>query len=163
MKNQKWYWLYFYYGLFFVAITAVLVCISAKDSKDTGKNKVVSSEKSAPVTSSYQKEKTSKKSTKVAECVSAGCTNKPMSGSIFCETHDVKTKEKSSVKDSKNTTKKSNKKKTSYSSKKKYDPYDVYEFDDPDDFAEEWAEEFGDGDWDGGYDDAYDYWEDEYE
>lgn len=40
------------------------------------------------------------------------------------------------------------------------DPYDVYDYDDPDDFAEEWAEEFGDGDYDDGYDDAYDYWED---
>ena len=38
--------------------------------------------------------------------------------------------------------------------------YDVYDYDDPDDFAEEWAEEFGDGDYDDGYDDAYDYWED---
>lgn len=44
---------------------------------------------------------------------------------------------------------------------KSYDPYDVGEYDDPDDFAEEWAEEFGDGDYDEGYDDAYDYWEDE--
>ena len=42
---------------------------------------------------------------------------------------------------------------------KTYDPYDVQDFDDPDDFAEEWAEEFGDGDYDDGYDDAYDYWE----
>lgn len=37
------------------------------------------------------------------------------------------------------------------------DPYDVSDYDDPDDFAEEWAEEFGDD----GYDDAYDYWESE--
>lgn len=41
------------------------------------------------------------------------------------------------------------------------DPYDVSDYDDPDDFAEEWAEEFGDGDCDDGYDDAYDYWESE--
>ena len=46
---------------------------------------------------------------------------------------------------------------------KTYDPYDVQDFDDPDDFAEEWAEEFGDGDYDDGYEDAYDYWEDEAE
>ena len=39
------------------------------------------------------------------------------------------------------------------------DPYDVSEYDDPDDFAEEWAEEFGDGN----YDDAYDYWESEWD
>ena len=41
------------------------------------------------------------------------------------------------------------------------DPYDVYDYDDPDDFADEWAEEFGDGDYEDGYDDAYDYWENE--
>ena len=42
------------------------------------------------------------------------------------------------------------------------DPYDVNDYDDPDDFAEEWAEEFADfvdGDYDDGYDEAYDYWE----
>lgn len=50
----------------------------------------------------------------------------------------------------------------SYSGKKT-DPYDVYDYDDPDDFAEEWAEDFGDGDYDDGYEDAYDYWEDEYD
>ena len=27
------------------------------------------------------------------------------------------------------------------------EPYDVYDYDDPDDFAEEWAEEFGDDLW----------------
>ena len=41
------------------------------------------------------------------------------------------------------------------------DPYDVSDYDDPDDSAEEWAEEFGDGNYDDGYDDAYDYWESE--
>lgn len=41
-----------------------------------------------------------------------------------------------------------------------YDPYDVDDYDDPDDFAEEWAEEFGDGDFEEGYEEAYDYWED---
>ena len=45
---------------------------------------------------------------------------------------------------------------------KKTDPYDVDDYDDPDDFAEEWAEDFGDGDYDDGYDDAYDYWEEIY-
>ena len=51
--------------------------------------------------------------------------------------------------------------KSSYRSKKNYDPYDVYDYDDADEFADDWAEEFGDGDYDDGYDDAYDYWEDE--
>lgn len=41
------------------------------------------------------------------------------------------------------------------------DPYDVEDYSDPDDFAEEWAEEFGDGNYDDGYEDAYDYWESE--
>lgn len=41
------------------------------------------------------------------------------------------------------------------------DPYDVEDYNDPDDFAEEWAEKFGDGSYDDGYDDAYDYWESE--
>ena len=41
------------------------------------------------------------------------------------------------------------------------DPYDVDDYDNPDDFADEWADEFGDGDYDDGYDDVYDYWEDE--
>ena len=45
--------------------------------------------------------------------------------------------------------------------KKKYDPYDAYDYDDADDFADDWAEEFGYGDYDDGYDEAYDYWEDE--
>ena len=49
----------------------------------------------------------------------------------------------------------------SNNSKYFYDPYDVYDYDDPDDFADEWAEEFGD-DFEDGYDDAYDYWEDNY-
>ena len=43
-----------------------------------------------------------------------------------------------------------------------YDPYDVYKYDNPDDFADDWAEEFCDGDYeedyDEGYDEAYDYW-----
>lgn len=43
----------------------------------------------------------------------------------------------------------------------KNDPYDVYDYDDPDEFADEWGEEFGDGSYEDGYDDAYDYWEDE--
>lgn len=46
---------------------------------------------------------------------------------------------------------------------KSYDPYDVGEYDNSDDFADEWAEEFGDGNYDERYDDAYDYWEDEME
>lgn len=41
------------------------------------------------------------------------------------------------------------------------DPYDVYDYDDPDEFADEWGEEFGDGSYEDGYDDAYDYWEEE--
>ena len=49
----------------------------------------------------------------------------------------------------------------SYSSRRN-DSYDVYNYDDPDDFADDWAEEFGGENYDGGYDDAYDYWEENY-
>lgn len=41
----------------------------------------------------------------------------------------------------------------------KLDPFDVHDFDDPDDFADEWAEDFGDGNFDDGWDDAWDYWQ----
>ena len=53
----------------------------------------------------------------------------------------------------------------SYSSGKKSTPsrsYNVYNYDDSDDFVDDWAEEFGGGNYDGGYDDAYDYWEENY-
>ncbi|WP_130837304.1 hypothetical protein [Lachnoclostridium sp. Marseille-P6806] len=42
------------------------------------------------------------------------------------------------------------------------DPYDVYEYDDPEDFADDWADEFSDGgnDEDEAWDEAYGYWED---
>lgn len=43
------------------------------------------------------------------------------------------------------------------------DPYDVEDYDNPDEFADEWAGEFGDGDYDYGYKGAYEYWEDEHE
>lgn len=46
---------------------------------------------------------------------------------------------------------------------KTYDPYDVNDYNNGDDFADEWAEEFGDGSFDDGYDDAYEYWDEEYE
>lgn len=39
------------------------------------------------------------------------------------------------------------------------DPYDVYSYSDPDDFADDWAEEFDDYSFDDGYDEAYDYWQ----
>ena len=45
----------------------------------------------------------------------------------------------------------------SYSSRRN-DSYDVYNYDDPDDFAGEWEDEFDDG-----YDEAYDYWEEEHD
>ena len=44
------------------------------------------------------------------------------------------------------------------SSKWNRDPYDVDDYDDPDDFAGEWEDEFDDG-----YDEAYDYWEEEHD
>ena len=59
----------------------------------------------------------------------------------------------------------SSKSQRSYSSGKKSTPsrsYNVYNYDDSDDFVDDWAEEFGGGNYDGGYDDAYDYWEENY-
>ena len=50
------------------------------------------------------------------------------------------------------------KKATNSSSKWNRDPYDVDDYDDPNDFASEWEDEFDDG-----YDEAYDYWEDEHD
>lgn len=41
-----------------------------------------------------------------------------------------------------------------YPSSSKGDPYDVHDYDDPDDFAADWEDEFDD------YDDAWAYWED---
>ena len=42
------------------------------------------------------------------------------------------------------------------------DTYEVYEYDDPDDFADKWYDEFGDS-YEEGYDEAYSYWETYYE
>ena len=38
----------------------------------------------------------------------------------------------------------------------KYDPYDVYDYDDALDFADDWEDEFDD------WEEAYEYWEDSY-
>lgn len=38
---------------------------------------------------------------------------------------------------------------SSYSTNRN-DSYDVYNYDDPDDFVDDWAEKFGDGDYDNG-------------
>lgn len=55
--------------------------------------------------------------------------------------------------------------KTSSSATKKTDGYDVEDYDDPDDFADEWVEEFSeyDEDEDDAYDEAYDYWKEHHE
>ncbi len=85
----------------------------------------------------------------------------------YCKNHYDERKEKERVKQAEEN--KPNKKKSgssnsnnygfSYSGSGENDPYDVYDFDDPDDFADEWAEEFGDGDFEDGWDDAWDYWQ----
>ena len=49
----------------------------------------------------------------------------------------------------KSSTKKSGKNSGNY----KYDPYDVYKYSDPEDFADEWEDDFDD------WEDAYEYWE----
>ena len=54
---------------------------------------------------------------------------------------------------SKSTGKSSTKKSGNSSGSYKYDPYDVYKYRDPEDFADEWEEDFDD------WEDAYEYWE----
>ncbi len=55
---------------------------------------------------------------------------------------------------SKNSSKSSGKKSGKSSGSYKYDPYDVYKYSDPEDFADEWEDDFDD------WEDAYEYWED---
>ena len=54
---------------------------------------------------------------------------------------------------------------TSSSATTKTDGYDVEDYEDPDDFADEWVEEFSeyDEDEDDAYDEAYDYWKEHHE
>lgn len=121
------------------------------------------------------------------KCVMGGCGKERTSGSQYCVLHDLsyrsygnpdynavykqsQEKRKSKMNDPASDTgiKNNNSSQSSYDIDNKktyigksYDPYNVGEYDNPDDFADEWAEEFGDGNYDDGYDDAYDYWEDE--
>ena len=87
-------------------------------------------------------------------CIKSGCNSHVVSGSSYCYSHQPSTTGGGTSTHSYSNTS---------GNTKKYDPYDVYDYDNGDDFAEEWAEEFGDGDYEDGYDDAYDYWEDEME
>ena len=117
------------------------------------------------------------------KCVMGGCGKERTSGSQYCVLHDLsyrsygnpdynavykqsQEKRKRKMNDPASDTgiKNNNSSQSSYDIDNKktyigksYDPYNVGEYDNPDDFADEWAEEFGDGN----YDDAYDYWEDE--
>lgn len=123
------------------------------------------------------------------KCVMGGCGKERTSGSQYCVLHDLsyrsygnpdynavykqsQEKRKSKMNDPASDTgiKNNNSSQSSYDIDNKktyigksYDPYNVGEYDNPDDFADEWAEEFGDGNYDDGYDDAYDYWEGEME
>ena len=85
-------------------------------------------------------------------CIKSGCNGKVESGSSYCYSHMPSTTSSSTPSYHNNS-----------GNTNQYDPYDVYDYDNGDDFAEEWAEEFGDGDYEDGYDEAYDYWEDEME
>ena len=122
-------------------------------------------------------------------CDEPGCWNKKAWGTCYCMDHinsiyEEAMKRESAYENSQRKKSTSNnyssKSQRSYSSGKKSTPsrsyntysnsyssrrndsYDVYNYDDPDDFADDWAEEFGGGNYDGGYDDAYDYWEENY-
>lgn len=113
-------------------------------------------------------------------CVEPGCWNKKACGTDYCmdhinsnyeeykKNHPVEKHNKNSY-NSRSYSSGKKKSTPSYStntynyndsrSTNRNDSYDVYDYDDPDEFADDWAEEFGDGDYDSGYDDAYDYWE----
>ena len=152
MKN-KWLGTCIYYLIVMVAITGLLVWIASKDVKNPAEKKTVSSEKTVADSFSYQTQNTSKKNTKDATCVGTGCTNKPMSGSIFCEKHDSKTKEKNTVKKSNSVSSSSKKTKKIYNPYDSYDAgyEDVYENDDYD-----WDRYWSDDDYADGVDDAMD-------
>ena len=96
-------------------------------------------------------------------CIKSGCDNKVTSGSSYCYSHKPSATSSSTSSYHYNNNSESTKKYSGSGNTNKYDPYDVYDYDNGDDFADEWAEEFGDGDYDEGYDEAYDYWEDEME
>ncbi len=114
------------------------------------------------------------------ECINGSCDNRRSGDSMYCALHKPASSSNSyknsysgssyngsSTSSTNKTTSSSTKKPTTSTTKKPsctyYDPYDVQDYDNADDFADDWAEEFGDGDWDDGYDDAYDYWYDEME
>ena len=98
-------------------------------------------------------------------CAEYGCKKSRWNGSIYCMEHEQQYGKKRKKKNSHTQTIKSNTYQNTDNTgntgefRRTYDPYDVSDYRDGDDFAEEWAEEFGDGDYDSGYDDAYDYWE----
>ncbi len=86
-------------------------------------------------------------------CSEAGCKEGKLSYSKYCCEHYRKYQNSQSSSSYRRSS-------SGSSGKKKSDVYDVYSFDDPDDFADEWAEEFGDGNFGDGWDDAWDYWHD---
>lgn len=98
------------------------------------------------------------------KCEAPKCDDTPEEGNIYCYYHryykldKIRSELKKYKKQDETTYKSTYSGSNNY--KYSYDPYDVDDYDDPDDFADEWAEEFGDGSFDDGYDDAYDYWED---
>lgn len=99
-----------------------------KDTTDSGKGNLGRS-------SSYSK-----------QCIVSGCNNSRAGGSSYCSKHKCG---QSGCKNKAGT--------SGYCDKHRQmanDPYDVYEYDDPEDFYYDWMEDF----WD--YEDAEDYWED---
>lgn len=107
------------------------------------------------------------------KCDMGGCNKERTADSQYCVLHDLSYRSygnpdynavsDTGIKNNSNSQSSYNINNVKTYTGKSYDPYDVGEYDNLDDFADEWAEEFGDGDYDDGYDDAYDYWEDEME
>ena len=91
------------------------------------------------------------------KCAVYKCTAKKSSDGIYCEAHHKEffSKKSNWTKNSKSSgTVRSSSKTTGKSATKKSDPYDVYSYDDPEDFYFDWEEDFD------GYEDAEEYWED---
>lgn len=86
-------------------------------------------------------------------CKYSGCKKGQINGSSYCESHTTKNNNISSKHNS-------IERKSDSSKPIPADPYDVMNFDDPEDFADHWADDFGDENYEEGWDDAFMYWED---
>jgi hypothetical protein len=90
------------------------------------------------------------------QCSRSGCTNQKASGSRYCYTHSYKSSTYSTSRKTAGSYT-SSRKNSSSSSKTYSDPYDVQDYDDPEDFYYDNYDDFD------GYEDAEDYWDENHE